>query len=97
MVAEDETEVRSADVRCELGGPCHQEMRFPMNTTVKTAHEQERALIEMTADEQRGVVGGIDAEDIPFCGNGFPHWPLSGQSLTQQVVLPATSLLTPRG
>jgi hypothetical protein len=65
-----------------------------MKKIVTSGSEQERALVELTADEQRGIVGGMDAEDIPFCGNGLPHLPMpSAQSLVQQVVLPATAVL----
>jgi hypothetical protein len=62
------------------------------------AIHQDRVLVELTADEQRGVTGGADEYGIPFCGNNGPHpgpWPpnWASLSLAQQVVLPATTAI----
>jgi hypothetical protein len=61
--------------------------------THKSTCDQERALVELTADEQSTVVGGADEEGIPFCGNNIPipgPWPnWATASLTQQLVSPA--------
>jgi hypothetical protein len=41
------------------------------------------ALTAVTPAEQREIVGGSIDLDVPYCGNGWPHWKLVPGSAVQ--------------